>query len=165
MKKALCFMGILILLFLVFLPPALRLFLPDKEVEIVEEEPKNQLLVCKNDRFGISTSYDNNKVYRINFKRFKLLTDNDTETEDNDTEVEDDDESTIDNNTTLDKAFDNIKTDSTITYTDQEDSEIISIDFDIYDHKELDLSLLNKPLEEEKNYYESQGLTCTVKEY
>ena len=39
------------------------------------------------------------------------------------------------------------------------------IDFDIYDHKELDLSLLNKSLEEEKAYYESQGLTCTVREY
>ena len=43
MKKALCFMGIFVLLFLAFLPPALRLFLPDKEDEIIEEETKKQL--------------------------------------------------------------------------------------------------------------------------
>lgn len=158
MKKALCFMGILVLLFLALLPPALRLFLPDKETEIIEEETKKQLLVCKSERFGISTSYDNNKVDRIIFKRFKLLSDDTTE-------VEDASESTINNNTPLDEAFDNIKTDTTITYNEQEDSEVISIDFDIYDHKELDLSLLNKSLEEEKTYYESQGLTCTVREY
>ena len=158
MKKALCFMGILILLFLALLPPALRLFLPDKETEIIEEETKKQLLVCKSERFGISTSYDNNKVDRIIFKRFKLLSDDTTE-------VEDADDTTINNNTPLDEAFDNIKTDTTITYNDLEESESISIDFDIYDHKELDLSLLNKSLEEEKTYYESQGLTCTVKEY
>ena len=95
---------------------------------------------------------------RIVFKRFKLLSDDTTE-------VEDASESTINNNTPLDEAFDNIKTDTTITYNEQEDGEVISIDFDIYDHKELDLSLLNKSLEEEKAYYESQGLTCTVKEY
>lgn len=158
MKKALCFMGILILLFLALLPPALRLFLPDKEAEIIEEETKKQLLVCKSERFGISTSYDNNEVDRIIFKRFKLLSDDTTE-------VEDTEDMTINNNTPLDEAFDNIKTDTTITYNDLEESESISIDFDIYDHKELDLSLLNKSLEEEKTYYESQGLTCTVKEY
>ena len=95
---------------------------------------------------------------RIIFKRFKLLSDDTTE-------VEDAEDMTINNNTPLDEAFDNIKTDTTITYNEQEDSEVISIDFDIYDHKELDLSLLNKSLAEEKTYYESQGLTCTVKEY
>ena len=40
MKKTLCFIGIFVLLFLAFLPPALRLFLPDKEAEIIEEETK-----------------------------------------------------------------------------------------------------------------------------
>ena len=125
---------------------------------IIEEETKKQLLVCKSDRFGISTSYDNNEVDRIIFKRFKLLSDDTTE-------VEDADDTTINNNTPLDEAFDNIKTDTTITYNEQEDGEVISIDFDIYDHKELDLSLLNKSLEEEKTYYESQGLTCTFREY
>ena len=70
MKKLLCYLGILVLLFLLFLPPALRTFLKDKDATTNEDNNKtNATLVCKNDNFTINANYSGDDVLMIVLKR------------------------------------------------------------------------------------------------
>ena len=58
MKKLLCYLGILVLLFLAVLPPVLRIMLPEygeeKEEEVVIV---TTVLSCTSDDFIVNTSY------------------------------------------------------------------------------------------------------------
>lgn len=149
MKKILCYLGILVLLFLLFLPPALRIFLKDKET-IVEEPFVKNILVCKNDDFITTTRYEGVDIKKIAIKRNK------------EQDLEEGAEIVYDTN--LDKIIDNIKSDPTLIYEETDEFKMITIDFEVSNHKELDLSLITQPINDQKNYYEAENLTCSIKE-
>ena len=149
MKKILCYLGILFLLFLLFLPPALRIFLKDKET-IVEEPVVKNILVCKNDDFITTTRYEGVDIKKIAIKRNK------------EQDLEEGAEMVYDTN--LDKIIDNIKSDPTLIYEETDEFKMITIDFEVSNHKELDLSLITKPINDQKAYYEAENLTCSIKE-
>lgn len=149
MKKILCYLGILVLLFLLLLPPALRIFLKDKET-VVEEPVVKNILVCKNDDFITTTRYEGVDIKTIAIKRNK------------EQDLEEGAEIVYD--TSLDKIIDNIKSDPTLIYEETDEFKMITIDFEVSNHKELDLSLITKPINEQKAYYEAENLTCSIKE-
>lgn len=149
MKKILCYLGILVLLFLLLLPPALRIFLKDKET-VVEEPVVKNILVCKNDDFITTTRYEGVDIKEIAIKRNK------------EQDLEEGAEIVYDTN--LDKIIDNIKSDPTLIYEETDEFKMITIDFEVSNHKELDLSLITKPINEQKAYYEAENLTCSIKE-
>lgn len=170
MKKLLCYLGILVLLFLLLLPPALRIFLKDKDETITDTETKtNETLVCKNDNFTVSTNYSGDEILMIVLKRViqerdDLIDESNLESEDLIDESNLESEDLIDEtNKELDELFDSIKDDETITYNEIDDSEVIGIDFDIYQHENLKLDLITKPIKEQQQYYESLNFKCLVK--
>ena len=159
MKKLLCYLGILVLLFLLLLPPALRIFLKDKDETITDTETKtNETLVCKNDNFTVSTNYSGDEILMIVLKR--VIQERDDLIDESNLESEDLIDET---NKELDELFDSIKDDETITYNEIDDSEVIGIDFDIYQHENLKLDLITKPIKEQQQYYESLNFKCLVK--
>ena len=152
MKKLLCYLGILVLLFLLFLPPALRTFLKNKDATTNEDNNKtNATLVCKNDNFTINANYSGDDVLMIVLKRVIK--------EESDDLVEE--VSTPDKE--LNELFDSIKDDQTITYNKLEDSEVIGIDFEIYKHEKLKMNLITKPIKDQQQYYESLNFKCLVR--
>lgn len=152
MKKLLCYLGILVLLFLLFLPPALRIFLKDKDITTNNNNDKtNESLVCKNDNFIINANYSGDDVLMIVLKRVIK--------EESDDLVEE--VSTPDKE--LNELFDSIKDDQTITYNKLEGSEVVQIDFEVYKHENLKLNLITKPIKEQQKYYESLNFKCLVR--
>lgn len=149
MKKILCYLGILVLLFLLLLPPALRIFLKDKET-VVEEPVVKNILVCKNDDFITTTRYEGVDIKTIAIKRNK------------EQDLEEGAEIVYDTN--LDKIIDDIKSDPTLIYEETDEYKMITIDFEVSNHKDLDLSLITKPINDQKAYYEAENLTCSIKE-
>lgn len=152
MKKLLCYLGILVLLFLLFLPPALRIFLKDKDATLDDDSNKtNETLVCKNDNFTINANYSGDDVLMIVLKRV-IKEESDDLGEEVSAPLKD-----------LDELFDSIKDDQTITYNRLEDSEVVGIDFEIYKHENLKLNLITKPIKEQQQYYESLNFKCLVR--
>ncbi len=150
MKKLLCYLGILVLLFLLFLPPALRTFLKDKDATTNEDNNKtNATLVCKNDNFTINANYSGDDVLMIVLKRVIKEEENEELVSESDKE--------------LNELFDSIKDDQTITYNKLEDSEVIGIDFEIYKHENLKMNLITKPIKDQQQYYESLNFKCLVR--
>ena len=150
MKKLLCYLGILVLLFLLFLPPALRTFLKDKDATTNEDNNKtNATLVCKNDNFTINANYSGDDVLMIVLKRV-------IKEEENEELVSEPDKE-------LNELFDSIKDDQTITYNKLEYSEVIGIDFEIYKHENLKMNLITKPIKDQQQYYESLNFKCLVR--
>ena len=150
MKKLLCYLGILVLLFLLFLPPALRTVLKDKDATTNEDNNKtNATLVCKNDNFTINANYSGDDVLMIVLKRV-------IKEEENEELVSEPDKE-------LNELFDSIKDDQTITYNKLEDSEVIGIDFEIYKHENLKMNLITKPIKDQQQYYESLNFKCLVR--
>lgn len=152
MKKLLCYLGILVLLFLLFLPPALRIFLKDKDATLDDDSNKtNETLVCKNDSFTINANYSGDDVLMIVLKR-AIKEESDDLGEEVSAPLKD-----------LNELFDSIKEDQTITYNRLEDSEVVGIDFEIYKHENLKLNLITKPIKEQQQYYESLNFKCLVR--
>lgn len=150
MKKLLCYLGILVLLFLLFLPPALRTFLKDKDATTNEDNNKtNATLVCKNDNFTINANYSGDDVLMIVLKRV--------------IKEEEKEELVSEPDKELNELFDSIKDDQTITYNKLEDSEVIGIDFEIYKHENLKMNLITKPIKDQQQYYESLNFKCLVR--
>lgn len=150
MKKLLCYLGILVLLFLLFLPPALRTVLKDKDATTNEDNNKtNATLVCKNDNFTINANYSGDDVLMIVLKRV-------IKEEENEELVSEPDKE-------LNELFDSIKDDQTITYNKLENSEVIGIDFEIYKHENLKMNLITKPIKDQQQYYESLNFKCLVR--
>lgn len=177
MKKLLCFLGILVLLGLTALPPVLRIVMPDYGEEKEESIKKSySILACSSEDFLVNTRYVNNKINILVFSRniekdITLETDND-ELEENADQNENNNDTILEDNTInydkLEKEFDNLfgrlKDSNNVTYDLQEDVEVISIDFSLSNHENLEISNYTKTINEQKNYYESLNLTCTIKE-
>ena len=79
MKKTLCILGIAILLFLLLLPPVLRLALPDLEEK--EEKPSMSLkyLTCTGVDYVTRTNYENDKPTLIVIRKNKKVTSDENE--------------------------------------------------------------------------------------
>ena len=180
MKKLLCFLGILILLFLLVLPPVLRVVLPDQKIE-QKETNINTTLSCTSSEYVINTVYKNSKVDIVIIKKINNNSQSDQNIENNEetnTEENQIDQNTENNEGTnteenqnteedtspLGKLFSELKTNDLIVYNQLEDVEVIKIDFSIYTYDEIDLSLINKPIAEQKTYYESQNFICLFRE-
>ena len=158
MKKLLCYLGIILLFGLVLFPPILRIVLPEKNEENKSEVVERKILSCSNKEYITSTSYDNQNINMIIIK--KLNQNDEVETENNTEEI---DES---NNTTGKEfidIFESLKYKSTVVYNVLEDGEVLSIDFTLSDNKELNLTSLTKEIEEQKEFYENQNLSCIIK--
>lgn len=164
MKKILCFLGIILLLFLAALPPILRIILPDKMEEEKEIVHENVVLNCSNESYIANTSYQNEKVMMIIFKQL-YPTDSNTNDDQEDPTIEnEEDTSNLEqsNIEELDEAFEDLKTESNITYNVLEDGEVIEIDFTISNHETLNLTKFTNNLADQRAYYENLGLTCLV---
>lgn len=164
MKKILCFLGIILLLFLAALPPILRIILPDKMEEEKEIVHENVVLNCSNESYIANTSYQDEKVMMIIFKQL-YPTDSNTNDDQEDPTIEnEEDTSNLEqsNIEELDEAFEDLKTESNITYNVLEDGEVIEIDFTISNHETLNLTKFTNNLADQRAYYENLGLTCLV---
>ena len=164
MKKILCFLGIILLLFLAALPPILRIILPDMGEEENEVVHENVVLNCSNESYIANTSYQDEKVMMIIFKQL-YPTDSNTNDDQEDPTIEnEEDTSNLEqsNIEELDEAFEDLKTESNITYNVLEDGEVIEIDFTISNHETLNLTKFTNNLADQRAYYENLGLTCLV---
>ena len=148
MKKILCYLGILFLFVLAFLPPALRVFLPDKGENKKQEEIIERLvLACSSDTFITNTSYENNKIQMILVKKINQV----------------DESGNTEDISELGLSFADLKKQGDIVYTETDDGEVIQIDFSVSTHDKLNLENFTRGIDEQKNYYEQQGLTCTIR--
>lgn len=164
MKKILCFLGIIFLLFLAALPPILRIILPDMGEEENEVVHENVVLNCSNESYIANTSYQDEKVMMIIFKQL-YPTDSNTNDDQEDPTIEnEEDTSNLEqsNIEELDEAFEDLKTESNITYNVLEDGEVIEIDFTVSNHETLNLTKFTNNLADQRAYYENLGLTCLV---
>lgn len=164
MKKILCFLGIILLLFLAALPPILRIILPDMGEEENEVVHENVVLNCSNESYIANTSYQDEKVMMIIFKQL-YPTDSNTNDDQEDPTIEnEEDTSNLEqsNIEELDEAFEDLKTESNITYNVLEDGEVIEIDFTVSNHETLNLTKFTNNLADQRAYYENLGLTCLV---
>ena len=133
----------------------------EEEKEIVHE---NVVLNCSNESYIANTSYQNEKVMMIIFKQL-YPTDSNTNDDQEDPTIEnEEDTSNLEqsNIEELDEAFEDLKTESNITYNVLEDGEVIEIDFTISNHETLNLTKFTNNLADQRAYYENLGLTCLV---
>lgn len=149
MKKILCFLGIIGLLVLTFLPPVLRVVMKDKKTEEVVKK-ESGILFCSNLEYVINTSYQNDKIQMIVIKKINTIPETDSN-------------NNLKSESELDQIFDNLKKQTDLIYNEEENGETIAIDFSVSDHDTLDLSKITNNIEKQKNYYESQNLTCSVR--
>ena len=150
MKKILCYLGILVLFGLAITPPVLRIALPDKEEKKEEEVIENKLLACTGDKYITTTNYDGKKISMIMIKQIKTEANSDENADNNSNE--------------FDEYFDSFRNGGDVLYKEVDDGEILTIDFSVTEHSNLDLSKINNPLETQKNIYEELGLICTIRD-
>ena len=106
------------------------------------------ILYCSSETFITNTSYDGNKIQMILMKKLNQV--GEVEEEQKDTSV-------------LDSSFLDLKNEGNIVYTETDDGEVIQIDFSLSTHDKLNIKNFTKGIEEQKTYYEQQGLTCTIR--
>ena len=168
MKNVLCWFGIIVLLGLVLFPPILRLVLPNKEEIEKKVERTNYVLACSNQRFIINTSYENNKVKMIIMK--KLFTQQEKDKRKQiDENIENIDEQLIDPDTKsvkyqeINDIFEKIKNQTTIIHNVLDDGEVISIDFSILEHNELEINKMIQEINEQQLFYENIDFSCVIR--
>ena len=158
MKKILYLFGIFLLFILIVFPPALRIILPDKE-EIKRREIENvviTILNCQSDKYISSNTYENTKIKRIGIKQLKKI-------ETPETEGIEETENTTDNETTiLDDIFSNLRGQNGVYLSSDENGISLVIDFTVSEYSNLDLSNIGRSVEDQKSFYEEQGLTCMI---
>ncbi len=189
MKNVLCYLGIIFLLFLIVLPPVLRIVLNDKEEEVEEAPIVRKTLSCDSDIYLTRSSYENDVIKTVIIKKIEVkedtetsdskdITDNEEEsgTDNRGNQESQDEESVPDTNETpspnenpdneekteFDKIFDKLSKDSQILKQEAEDGLIVQLDFSASDYNGLLLDDLRKNIDEEKIYYESQKMTCSI---
>ncbi len=168
MKNVLSYIGIILLLGLVLLPPILRMSLPKKNDEDQQIDRKSYILSCSNQEFTINTSYDQEKINMIVIK--KIFTQEEIDKRKNiDENIENLDEQLLDSDTIVLKyqeivdMFDNLKNKSTVIYNVDDNGEVVSIDFSYDQHKELEINKLTQKMDAQQIYYEKLDFACTIK--
>lgn len=177
MKNFLCYLGIIVLIVLIALPPVLRLTLKDEGEEEEEEvHVVRKTLSCDSDNYLTRTSYENDEITAVTIK--KIETKIDTETNENEESTDNQDDTTSSDNeetqspnetpenqeeeTEFDKLFNTLKEDSRVVKQEVEDGVIIKLDFTTSDYNGLLISDLIKSADEEKIYYENQKMICNI---
>lgn len=160
MKKILCYLGVIVLLFLTILPPVLRFALPDKNEEKEDKPIETVLLVCSSDTFLVNTNYENDKVRMIVMKKLKTESTHELENID-----EEDNQELETNDSVLEliNVFEDFKNKSSVIYNSLADGEVIALDFSIATYEELNLTMFTKSINEQKMYYQQYGLTCMTR--
>ena len=168
MKNVLCYTGIILLLGLFLFPPILRLTLPERKEEDKKIDMNNYILSCSNQRFVINTSYEQEKIKMIVIK--KIYTKEEIDRKKHlDENIENLDEQLLDPDTYVTKyqeivkLYDDIKDKTTINHEISNDGEVVSIDFSVNDHKELEINKITQPLESQQKFYERLDFVCTLK--
>ncbi|MBR3660796.1 MAG: hypothetical protein IKN63_02720 [Bacilli bacterium] len=146
MKKVFCYLGILLIICLVLFPPVLRIVLPEKKKEETKVVIETYLLYCANEEFIVINTYDGDKIKLINLKKLNQADNYKYET-----------------GNELLKIFNGVKNKGDTLYNVFEDGELITIDFSVSSHPKLEIDNLTGSLEIQKEYYESQNLTCEVR--
>ena len=180
MKNFLCYLGIIVLIVLIALPPVLRLTLKaEGEEEEEEVHVVRKTLSCDSDSYLTRTSYENDEVKSVTIKKIEVKEENETsdnqditnnqENQDNTTSPNDEEtqspNETPDNKeeeTEFDKLFNTLKEDSRVVKQEVEDGVIIKLDFTTSDYNGLLISDLIKSADEEKIYYENQKMICNI---
>lgn len=177
MKKSLCIAGIVLLIFLIILPPFLRIALPAKDEEKKEEKIVRQTLSCDSNNYLSRTSYENGIVKMIIIKKVNETTQTETDEEikppensnegvtpetPKDKETEETPKEEEEEETELAKLFKTLKKDSRVITKEVEDGEVITIDFSASEYSGLEVESLNKPINDQLAYYENNGLVCSV---
>lgn len=168
MKNIMRYIGIIILLGLILFPPILRLTLPEKKEEEKTIDQNSYILSCSNQRFIVNTSYEEEKIKMLVLK--KIYTQQEIDKRRRlDENVENLDEQLLDPNTVVVKyqdivdIFEDIKNKTSIKYDVVDDGEVISIDYSISDHKELEIDKLTQSMSNQQLYYEKLDFSCTIK--
>lgn len=150
MKKILCYVAIVLLVLVIFVPPLTRIFYKEKEVVNVPKD-KYSILKCTKDSYEIASSYKNSEGLNLRFKR--LLTDANLESYSEEYAFE----------SNLDVAIKEL----TNANIDQNNEEIITYYLEYKNVVADKLNALNDyrlPLEEQQKTYESKGYVCTLTE-
>ena len=163
MKKLLCYLGIFVLLGLALMPPILRITLPKEKEEEKVQVITSKLLSCQNDELIIKESYENDNVKMLVMKKLLLEVDEDNENSEDDKNTEENKSFEYTKSKELISLFDSIKDNGNIIYNKLEDGEVISIDFSLSDHKDLNINTLTQSIESQKVLYENQNLSCDIK--
>ena len=159
MKKILCYLAIFIILFLIILPPGLRMFLKDEKDDKKETNIENQSLYCQSQKYTILASYTNNEYQNIIIKKInKIISQNDTDSEE---EINDSEEFEFiqEENTALDELFNTLKENEELEYKQLDDGEVISIDFS----NNIVLDDAIKKFDSAKDYLEKMALKCDIR--
>ena len=171
MKNFLCYIGIVILVILIILPPALRIFLPEeKEKEKIEPKLVIKSLNCTGVNYVTGTSYENDEVKMIVLKKIISSDDEnqDENTDNQETQDETKEEDSYNNpdsserKTEFEAVFTRLSEDSRITKSNLNDGIALKIDFSISNNLDLDIKDLTKPINDQLIYYENLGLTCSI---
>ena len=149
MKKLLCFLGIIIIIFLVLLPPMLRIFLKDKDEKssTFEVEITSYLLYCTNEEFVVINTYEEDKTTLINIKRL----------------IQDDEEYEYQTGSGITNFFDNIKALGDSSYQKMNDGELITINTSNFNNSNISIKNFTNEAVLQKTYYQNQGLNCEIR--
>lgn len=166
MKSVLCYLGILVLLVLGALPPVLRTFYHPEEENKEDMIIESAILVCTNDNYMTTTSYEGDEVKKIAIK--KIITTNledgeNVEQEPNTEQKEDEDIKIESVKTEMDLLFDTLKENEDVVYNTVDNSEVIGLDFSISKYETVDLTNLVKSKEDQMKYFQSLDLTCSIR--
>ena len=194
MNKPLCYLGIFIILFFILMPPILRIVLPSKESLSTITVEKRLLLACQSTNYFTTTNYVDEKVTMVMIKKnipLKEKSESEIETINDETEnnssidegqneinnelIDGDTTETSENsefekslNTTSDdfnQIFSDLASNAITVHTVMEDGEVIKIDFANLESSELiGGDYISKTLNQQKEFYESMGLSCSIRE-
>ena len=184
MKKLLCYIGIILLFSLAVFPPVLRIVLPPREEKKEEIKiEKRLMLYCVNDEFIAINTYEGDTIKSINLKK-KIIdstmedeedkqTDSDLKNQESDQDNKNEEGTDLNSNIVEENSqtgkqllniFDDIKGKGDTLYTKTEDGELITIDFSVSKHPNLELSNLINKISTQKDFYQEQGLICEERE-
>ena len=143
MKKIICYALIIILLFLLFLPPILRRFgKVDKEVAITKSKNVVMVLKCSKQNEKINTSYLNGQTYNLQYQIKKDLTNEELNTDEK--RIKEYAKVSIDkNNQTMD----------------------YRVDFNSLSLLPDSLKDYAKEINEQKAFYTNLGYTCSMNDF
>ena len=153
----LCYFGLIILTFLLFLPPALRIF--GKDLYVKEEKKKDEIIIlnCKKENESINSTFLNGEPKNLEY----LIKGNYTVTTNEEEESETSEKDKEDNQNTL---LVYIKPYSQVKYDEEKD--ITS-----YNVKTIDLKQINNypetfsTVDNQQNYFTKLNFSCTRANY
>lgn len=155
MKKLLCYLGIVFLLFLISLPPLLRYLMPPKEQIETSKVIESRILNCSDSTFVVNSIYFGDDIQRIIMKKINSVSSSEDDTDSSDFSQ---------SRQELNDLFTKLSTDNgDYTINELDDGIAISIDFVVSTHENLLLNNIKQDLDIQKVFYENANLTCEVR--